>query len=592
MRSAGELLRLRPGGDIGSPDSDDEHEKAMRWRRKESTVLGFLICVTAAAALCFGAFSALLVCVFMCAFMISARMHEWIPSEKRARLKRSRPTRVMSRDGVKDLVLWLAYDPPNLLQKPLRVVGSASGIIQGVISFTLLVFFMRYGFFALLALFVGGLVTGYYVNIAMSRKERISRAHLLLTNEGLGFDFAEVGISDVAPAVEWDKFESVTFARARRLFTCNTELQFRLSMDDYPQECETILANFPGNYFVENIGTQRKVVVMLRSDGFASAIHRRELISFITGKIPADKIFGRHETTSSGMPDSSYTQLWLDSLSHERIRKGDLEPGAILRDGRYRIEKQIGYGGQGIAYLAVDAHTSVPVVLKEFVLPQTISVESQSRALSHVSAEATLLQSLAHPQIITFMESFIEDRRVYLATEFVDGPNLRQYVQSNGAVSESQALDLFVQMAQILDYLHSLDEPVIHRDFTPDNLVYMSSGKVKLLDFNVAQKAGFDSGRSVVGKHGFIPPEQFKGKPTTQSDLYALGATMFFLLTGVDPLPISTSHPRVIAPHVSSEMDAIVAKATDTSLETRYANASDILSDLKTFSSAGNLVNS
>ena len=83
-----------------------------------------------------------------------------------------------------------------------------------------------------------------------------------------------------------------------------------------------------------------------------------------------------------------------------------------------------------------------------------------------------------------------------------------------------------------------------------------------------------------MGKHAYLPPEQFRGRATIRSDIYALGATMFFLLTGDDPEPISTSHPQLTLPHLSPELDAIVARATETSEQKRYPDSAAVKADL------------
>ncbi len=118
------------------------------------------------------------------------------------------------------------------------------------------------------------------------------------------------------------------------------------------------------------------------------------------------------------------------------------------------------------------------------------------------------------------------------------------------------------------------------RIFTPDKLMLHNFTLVKLLDFNVAQQLESGNSRAVVGKHAYLPPEQFRGRATIRSDVYALGATMFFLLTGKDPEPISTSHPKKFASAVSLELDAIVARATETSQENRYPDSQALKADV------------
>jgi serine/threonine-protein kinase len=97
-----------------------------------------------------------------------------------------------------------------------------------------------------------------------------------------------------------------------------------------------------------------------------------------------------------------------------------------------------------------------------------------------------------------------------------------------------------------------------------------------LIDFNVAQQKQWTTTSTVVGKHAYLPAEQFRGKPTTQSDLYAMGATLYFLCTGKDPEPITCSHPRSVNDNVGVELDSVVAILTAAEPEDRYKSAADV----------------
>jgi serine/threonine-protein kinase len=130
-------------------------------------------------------------------------------------------------------------------------------------------------------------------------------------------------------------------------------------------------------------------------------------------------------------------------------------------------------------------------------------------------------------------------------------------------------------MCDILQYLHSQTPPIVHQDFTPDNLLVSENGKLKLIDFMVAKQESVDTSTStVVGKHHYMPPEQFRGKSTTQSDIYALGATLYFMLTGQDPEPMSQLH-------VSGSLDPIISRATALDTAQRYASAQEVKADLQ-----------
>jgi serine/threonine protein kinase len=111
-------------------------------------------------------------------------------------------------------------------------------------------------------------------------------------------------------------------------------------------------------------------------------------------------------------------------------------------------------------------------------------------------------------------------------------------------------------MCDILKYLHSQEPPVVHRDFTPDNIILQPDGRLKLIDFSVAQHKKDPNSSDCGGKHSYTPPEQFRGAASPQSDRYALGATLYFLATGIYPVPISTSH----LPATDSESTNILNK--------------------------------
>ncbi len=286
----------------------------------------------------------------------------------------------------------------------------------------------------------------------------------------------------------------------------------------------------------------------------------------------------------------SYTELWLKELSAapKRDKLTPLARGNTLQDGEYSILSKIGMGGQGTVYLAskasmIDAATQQPLVvaLKEFVLPVFPDMRVRKRAAEKFEIEARVLSKLDHPDIVKFIDLFVEDHRAYLALERVGGTPLSKVVAGQGALSPKDAVHLALSACHILQYLHSQEPAVIHRDFTPDNLMLQIDGTLKLIDFSVAQEVECNITGTVVGKHVYMSPEQFRGKPTTQSDIYSLGATLHYVLTGHEPEAISTSHPASINPAVPALLDAIVARATNLDPTVRYQSVSEMRKDLK-----------
>lgn len=164
-------------------------------------------------------------------------------------------------------------------------------------------------------------------------------------------------------------------------------------------------------------------------------------------------------------------------------------------------------------------------------------------------------------------DNFIEDHRFYLVLEHAQGDSLRKLIDESGPMSNMETMELAVQLLGILSHLHTMSPPVIHRDFTPENIIIAEDGTPKLIDFNVARQSESTATRTVVGKHSYLPPEQFRGKACPQSDIYALGATLFFALTGEDPEPISASKPRDKSLTVDSHLDNIIFRATQLSTD-------------------------
>lgn len=220
-------------------------------------------------------------------------------------------------------------------------------------------------------------------------------------------------------------------------------------------------------------------------------------------------------------------------------------------------------------------------MLKEFILPVYVDVNVRRQALESMQHEAAMLKRMDSPRVVKLIEFFVEDHRGYLVLERIDGLSLRRVVEAEGRMSEERVRELAAQMCSILTYLHSLSPPVVHRDFTPDNLILGKDGILKLVDFNVAQQTESTATGTVVGKHAYLPPEQFRGRPTPQSDIYAMGATLVYLLIGEDPEPITCSHPILQREEISPELDQIVARATALDTTKRYATIENMALDLE-----------
>jgi serine/threonine-protein kinase len=275
--------------------------------------------------------------------------------------------------------------------------------------------------------------------------------------------------------------------------------------------------------------------------------------------------------------DPTYTQLWLDALlaPPKRDKLQTLNTGSSLKQGDYVIVGKLGAGGQGSAYLASRADGG-QVVLKEYIFPLYVDNKARRRALESFEHEAAMLRKLDSSAIVKLEDCFVEDHRGYLVLEHIPGLNLRELVERDGPLDEPSVRELGVKMCDVLSYLHDQSPQIVHRDFTPDNLILMPDGSLKLIDFMVAQENSDSATASVVGKHAYLPPEQFRGRAVAQSDVYALGATLYYLLTGKDPEPLTSSHPILERDTVSGALDSTVALATDLDLSRRFSSAREV----------------
>ncbi|MGD9681691.1 MAG: serine/threonine protein kinase [Candidatus Obscuribacterales bacterium] len=278
-----------------------------------------------------------------------------------------------------------------------------------------------------------------------------------------------------------------------------------------------------------------------------------------------------------GVSQLSYTQMWEEELGRRFSATSfvPLEPGAQLKGGKLKIVKQLAFGGLSAIYQAQENELDM-VVVKESVIPENADPETRKQAEERIAREAKYLMRLSHPNIARVLDHFVEEGRHYLLLEYVHGQDLRQYVKQNGPQEEEKVLDWASQIASVVEYLHDQDPPIIHRDLTPDNLVLRNDGSVVLIDFGAANEFIGQATGTLVGKQAYMPAEQLRGKAVSQSDLYSLGGTIFYLLTGRDPTPLSVSHPKTVLPAISDRLDEIVANLTAFETEERTQRASDL----------------
>lgn len=277
---------------------------------------------------------------------------------------------------------------------------------------------------------------------------------------------------------------------------------------------------------------------------------------------------------STVMDAPRYTQMWFELLTDKMTRKrqGALAPDEKIRDGSLVIKKRISSGGQANIYLAT-ATDGTDIVLKEFILSASDSVGALLESAGEFETESTLLSELKHERIVSMLDFFAEDRRLYIVLELVKGSSLRDYVKSQGPLPQKTTIELAIQIAEVLEYLHEQTPHIVHRDISPDNVIYDEESQIKVIDFSLAASKKCRRTTSTMGKHSYVPPEQLRENPCPQSDIYALGATMYFLLTGVDPKPISCSDVSEEIGDVDEKLNDVIKRATALELSDRYSEA-------------------
>lgn len=275
-----------------------------------------------------------------------------------------------------------------------------------------------------------------------------------------------------------------------------------------------------------------------------------------------------------------------------------LAPGSVLQN-RYVVGRVIGKGGFGITYLAYDALVCKKIAIKEYYpygLAQRTTESTEVSVTSADNAEAFKLGAEkfyneaklvtrfnGNPNIVGVYDCFYENNTVYIAMEYLRGCTLKEYIREHGVLGASHALFAAKNIGNALIVAHSAS--VLHRDITPDNVILCENGDIKLIDFGAARQvvAEYSQTFSVILKPGFAPPEQYrkKGNQGPWTDVYALGTTLYFMLTGDIPEDPSgrfddddTFKENIF--DVDPSLWEIITKATKLNIDERYPDAYEL----------------
>ena len=269
-----------------------------------------------------------------------------------------------------------------------------------------------------------------------------------------------------------------------------------------------------------------------------------------------------------------------------------LSTNTILQ-GRYQVVRPLGRGGMGAVYEAFDSRLSRRVALKETLV--------EGDDLRHAfEREAHLLANLRHPALPKVLDHFSEGGGLFVVMEFIPGDDLAQMLEHQPSFAAIEVLPWADQLLDALSYLHALDPAVLHRDIKPSNLKLASTNQIILLDFGLAKGSAGEMARNLDSKSilayspNYSPLEQIQGTGTdVRSDLYALGATLYHLLTGVKPpdaltraTAVVNGQPDPLRPahqvdeHVTANLSAAITRAMALNIDQRPRTASEMRLDL------------
>jgi serine/threonine protein kinase len=297
-----------------------------------------------------------------------------------------------------------------------------------------------------------------------------------------------------------------------------------------------------------------------------------------------------YELTSGsvGPIPSTSTNTPAVGTSSGRRTTGALAIGSLL-SGRYRIIQLVGKGGFGAVYKALDERFQGQrvVAIKELSDSQ-VSPSEKAQALQDFRREANLLVPLSHPNLPNVSDFFEESGKAYLVMEFIEGETLeKKQDEAGGPLSEALVMGWALQLCNVLHYLHTRPHPIIFRDMKPSNVMVTRDREIKLIDFGIARffKATVTKDTTLLGSQGYAPLEQYgRGQSDARSDIYALGATLYDLLTKETPVdsptrrvnPQAFETPRQLNPAISPATEAIVLKAMGDEPQDRFQSAAEM----------------
>ncbi len=287
---------------------------------------------------------------------------------------------------------------------------------------------------------------------------------------------------------------------------------------------------------------------------------------------------------------------------NDTLTTSSLRPGVTLNNGNYTIVDKIGQGGFGITYRAVQNNLNRTVCIKEYFLSGRCMRSTQTNNIGCPDAEGALYEKyrkgfvkeaetvamLSHPNVVEIINIFSENNTSYMVMPFIEGRSLESIVKHQGPLSFAEAMNYLAQIAEAVEYVHS--RHILHRDIKPSNIMITLEHRAILIDFGSAREFIEDAtqAHTSILTHGYAPPEQYSkvSRKGAYSDVYSLGATFYYALTGRDPVDSAARvtefmpEPRAINPSVPEHVNRAIMRAMDLNPANRPQSVRDFVAEL------------
>lgn len=256
-----------------------------------------------------------------------------------------------------------------------------------------------------------------------------------------------------------------------------------------------------------------------------------------------------------------------------------LEIGSLV-DGKYKILNKVGQGGMSVVYLAMNEKANKQWAIKEVRKDGVLDFEAVKQGLV---AETDILKKLDHPHLPSIVDVIDTEDSFIIIMDYIQGNSLNKALEEYGAQPQELVIKWAMQLCDVLGYLHTRNPAIIYRDMKPANIMLKPDGNITLIDFGTAReyKEKNLADTTCLGTVGYAAPEKFGGMGQTdaRTDIYCLGATLYHLVTGMNPCepPYEIKPIREINPALSSGLERIIIKCTQRDPNDRYQSCAELM---------------